>query len=109
MIPSILEEQKKVLPPDQYRALEFHVNTLKAINEADETLDEIPGSAKAVPKVVKQADTNLLKTQILADMAAGISYDDAKAEAIADGVDEALFDQIYAETQGQGALVGAGQ
>jgi len=109
IIPSILEEQKKVLPPDQYRALEFHVNTLKAINEADETLDEIPGSAKAVPKVVKQADTNLLKTQILADMAAGISYDDAKAEAIADGVDEALFDQIYAETQGQGALVGAGQ
>jgi len=111
-IPTILKQQKELLPAKEYQALEAYLNGVLADNEAKATAENVDPelSSKAVPKgSVKQVDTNLLKTQIMADIAAGISYEDAKAEAIADGVDEALFDQIYAETQGQGALIGAGQ
>ena len=103
-IPTMLEQQKKLLPAKEYQAFEVYVNALLADTAASEVIDET--SPKAVPKgqgsVKMSADTSLTKAIMLSQLNEGVSYEDLKAAFMEnEGADEALFERIYTEITGQ--------
>lgn len=105
-IPSMLEQQKELLPAKEYQAFEVYVNALLADTSASEVIDEV--SPKAVPKgqgsVKMSADTSLTKAIMLSQLNEGVSYEDLKAAFMEnEGADEALFETIYTEITGQPA------
>ena len=100
-IPRLLEYQKGILPERQYEALESRANYILGMysDKPDTDIDGVD-SNKAKLKGTT-TDPNIVKSTIQSDIASGISYEDARAEAVADGVPGDLFDQLYEEVTRQ--------
>jgi len=98
-VPKILELQKESMTARAYRALEaasrvYIQNITQPQNVQDS--DDSTSSGKAVPKGTG-INTNVVKQTIRDDIDSGISREESKAEAINDGIDGDLFDQLYDE------------
>lgn len=100
-IPRLLEYQKSILPERQYEALESRANYILGMysDKPDTGIDGV-ASDKARLKGTT-TDPNIVKSTIQSDIASGISYEDARAEAVADGVPGDLFDQLWGEVTRQ--------
>jgi len=98
-VPKILELQKESMTARAYRALEaasrVYIQNITQPQNVQDSADST-SSGKAVPKGTG-INTNVVKQTIRDDIDSGISREESKAEAVNDGIDPALFDQLYDE------------
>ena len=98
-IPRLLEFQKDKLPKREYEALKNHTDYILGLyTNAQPNIEEGSDKAKLIGTTT---DPNIVKSTIRSDIASGISYEDARAEAVADGIPGDLFDQLYEEVMRQ--------